>query len=33
MRIERYGIDKMKDLRLTIDYEPEFNSCVIRVNY
>lgn len=33
MRIERYGIDKMKDLRLTIDYEPEFNSYVIRVNY
>lgn len=33
MRIERYGIDKMQDLRLMIDYQPEFNSYVIKVNY
>lgn len=33
MRIERYGIDKMQDLRLNIDYLPEFNSYIIRVNY
>lgn len=33
MQIERYGIDKMQDLRLSIDYQPEFNGYVIRVNY
>lgn len=33
MRIDRYGIDKMQNLRLTIDYEPKFNSYVIRVDY
>lgn len=33
MRIDRYGIDKMQNLRLTIDYEPELNSYVIRVYY
>lgn len=33
MQIERYGIDKMQDLRLGIDYQPEFNSYTIRVNY
>ena len=33
MQIERYGIDKMQDLRLSIDYQPEFNSYVVRVNY
>ncbi len=33
MGIERYGIDKMRDLRLSIDYQPEFNSYIIRVNY
>jgi len=33
MQIDRYGIDKMQDLRLSIDYQPEFNSYVIRVNY
>ena len=33
MQIERYGIDKMQDLKLSIDYEPEFNSYIIRVNY
>ncbi len=33
MQIEKYGIDKMQDLRLSIDYQPEFNSYIIRVNY
>lgn len=33
IQIERYGIDKMQDLRLSIDYQPEFNSYIIRVNY
>lgn len=33
MRIERYGIDKMQDLKLSIDYQLEFNSYIIRVNY
>lgn len=33
MQIERYGIDKMQDLRLSIDYQPEFNSYIIRINY
>ena len=33
MQIERYGIDKMQDLKLSIDYQPEFNRYIIRVNY
>lgn len=33
MQIEKYGIDKMQDLRLSIDYQPEFNSYIIRINY
>lgn len=33
MQIEKYGIDKMQDLRLSIDYMPENNSYMIRVNY
>ena len=33
MQIDRYGIDKMQDLRLSIDYQPEYNSYIIRVNY
>lgn len=33
MRIERYGIDKMQNLKLSIDYEPQYNSYIIRVNY
>ena len=33
MQIERYGIDKMQDLKLSIDYQPEFNSYIIRVSY
>ena len=33
MQIKRYGIDKMQDLRLSIDYQPEFNSYIIRVSY
>ncbi len=33
MQIEKYGIDKMQDLRLSIDYMPENNSYIIRVSY
>ena len=33
MQIDRYGIDKMQNLRLSIDYQPKFNSYTIRVNY
>lgn len=33
MRIEKYGINKMQDLRLSIDYMPESNSYIIRVNH
>lgn len=33
MRIEKYGINKMQDLRLNIDYQPEFNGYLIRVDY
>lgn len=33
MQIDRYGIDKMQELRLNIDYEPMMNSYVIRVDY
>lgn len=33
MQIQRYEIDKMQDLRLSIDYMPENNSYIIRVNY
>lgn len=33
LQIERYGIDKMQDLRLSIDYMLENNSYIIRVNY
>lgn len=33
MRIEKYGIDKTSKLRLFVDYEPEFNSYIIRVHY
>lgn len=33
MQIQRYGIDKMQGLRLSIDYMPENNSYIIRVNY
>ena len=33
MRIEKYGIDKMQNLRLTINYEPEFNSYAIKADY
>lgn len=31
--IDSYGIDKMKDLRLSIDYVMENNSYMIRTNY
>lgn len=33
MRIERYGIDKMQNLKLNIEYDPMYNSYVIRVHY
>ena len=33
MQIEKYGIDKMQNLRLSIDYVPENNSYIIRVSY
>ena len=33
MQIERCGIDKMQNLKLSIDYEPQYNSYIIRVNY
>ena len=33
MRIEARGIDKMEHLRLFVDYEPQFNSYIIRVHY
>ena len=33
MQIERYGIDKMQNLKLSVDYEPQYNSYIIRVNY
>ena len=33
IQIEKYGIDKMQNLNLAIDYAPECNSYIIRVNY
>lgn len=33
IRIERFGIDKMKDLKLNIEYEPMYNSYIIQVHY
>lgn len=33
MQIERYGIDKMQNLKLSIDYMPENNSYIIRINH
>lgn len=33
MQIEKHGIDKMQGLKLSIDYQPEYNSYIIRVNY
>ena len=33
IQIEKYGIDKMQNLKLDINYQPEFNSYVIRVDY
>lgn len=33
MRIERYGIDKMQNLKLNIEYDPMYNSYVIQVHY
>lgn len=31
--IERREIDKMQDLKLKIEYEPEFNSYIMKVNF
>jgi hypothetical protein len=33
MKIERRGIDKMQDLSLNVEYEPMFNSYIMRVHY
>lgn len=33
MQIERYGIDKMQNLKLSINYEVQYDSYIIRVNY
>lgn len=33
MQIERYGIDKMQNLKLSVDYEPQYHGYIIRVNY
>ena len=33
MRIERFGIDKMQNLKLNIEYEPMFDSYIIQVHY
>lgn len=32
MEVHRYGIDKMNGLKLNIEYHPEFNSYIIKVN-
>lgn len=33
MRIERFGIDKMQNLKLNIEYDSMYDSYVIRVHY
>lgn len=33
MQIERIGIDKMQDLKLKIEYKPEFDSYIMKVNF
>lgn len=33
MTIERMGIEKMSDLKLNIEYEPMYNSYIMRVHY
>ena len=33
MEIERYGIDKMQNLKLNIEYDPMFDSYIIQVHY
>lgn len=33
MQIERYGIDKMQNLKLSIDYMQENDSYIIRINH
>ena len=31
VKIERYGLDKIQDLKLSIDYQPECNSYIVTV--
>lgn len=31
MQVHRYGIDKMNGLKLNIEYQPKFNSYIIKV--
>ena len=33
MRIESYAIEKMKDLKLMVDYEPQYRSYLVKINY
>lgn len=33
MQIERSGIDKMQDLKLDVDYDPMYNSYIMKVYY
>ena len=33
IQIERYGIEKMRDLSLRIEYLPEINCYIIKVSY
>lgn len=33
MQVDKYGIDKMNDLKLDIDYNHFENSYIIKVNY
>lgn len=33
MKIERNEIDKMQDLKLNVEYDPMFNSYIMRVHY
>mgnify|MGYP006864526284 CR=1 FL=1 len=33
MQIDRYGIDKMQNLKLSIDYEPQYNSYIDKETY
>ncbi len=33
MQIDRFSVDKMRDLRLNIDYSPFENAYIMRVSY